>query len=299
MKAGVGGKNDATSLLPNIVSLITSIGKDHAAQLGNTLKEIAKDKAGIGQNDSTLIVQSAIDTQLLDIISKESQFQNTALLFSENYISKVNKDRLQLKIGAQTLEVNPKLQGHFQRQNLNLVIETWLFLFKNNLVNHLASIKGIEQTNWNARFEIIEGNPTFIIDAAHNEPALKVLIHSLDEFVSYKNRILVLGISKEKDIKKMSPLIGQIASEVYLTDDFYKSNTIEILKNSISNISILNQEEQTLTALIDFIKKKHSNKTIIVTGSIFMIGKARMSILKGNEMIELAYRQTGSIIQKK
>ncbi len=278
IEAGVGGKNDATSLLTNDLALITSIGLDHAQQLGDTLESVAKDKTGIAQRKTTLIVQHEISDAIKAIIKEECSKYKVRFKTSENYVQQykasLKTTLATVKIKHQKLDFAPNLKGDFQRQNLNLVIESWLFLKKKGIVKNIESLKAISKTQWKARFEIIGATPIWIIDAAHNEPAIRILMQSLNQISKPAERILLLGISKEKDYKNILKLTAEIASEVYLTDDFYKAHPIEILQAEILKYGLLNPENGDLETLIPTLKNR-KGKIIVVTGSIFMIGKAR------------------------
>ncbi len=282
-EAGVGGSNDATSYLPDTVSAITSIGLDHVAQLGNTLESVAKDKAGIAQSNSTLILSSSINDPLKEVIKKEIISKNITLVSTKNRrVSSsfsLEEPGFSYLIDQKTIQLQPSLKGHFQLRNLDLVIEIWRFLLSKKIVHRLESLQAVRATKWNARFEIIKKNPTWIFDAAHNEHALKALIISLDQMSNIEDRVLILGISKEKDAKKMLPIARQISKTVFLVDDFYKSTNNEVLINLASNIDFEQLESTKILKVINEVSQVFSKKIIVVTGSIFMIGQARNQLL--------------------
>jgi len=277
-EAGVGGSNDATSLLPNILALITSIGLDHSAQLGNTVESVALDKAGIAGSNSTLIVQNSIPSHLKNIIKHHVELQNIEFQISKNYIqtfeTSLTATFASVIINEEKLELHPSLKGNYQKDNLNLVIAAWEFLLKKGIVQHVKSLQAVSDTIWNVRFEVMNNNSIWIIDAAHNEPAIQVLIESLNQVSDKRERVLLLGISKEKDYKKILKLASKISDKVYLTDDFYKALSIQELEIEVSKLELNNPRNGNLSELVTILNEK-KKQIIVVTGSIFMIGKAR------------------------
>jgi dihydrofolate synthase / folylpolyglutamate synthase len=284
-ECGVGGSNDATSLLPSKVSLITSIGLDHVKQLGNRLEDIAIDKAGIANNDTTLFVNSKIKSNLKELIFKRSLERNVTLIESKNYItffeSQLTGTDLELNINNINIKLKPTLFGDFQQQNINLVIECWLYLINIGLASQLNSISGIENTRWSARFEVYKDNNIWIFDSAHNAEAFNELINSLDKVSYKKDRILLFGNSEEKDFVTITKLINKISTNIYLIDDFYKSIPQNSLLNEINHDYINNIGKSKMRDVIEDINKSQSNKIIVVAGSIFMVGAIRKIILDG------------------
>ena len=280
-EAGIGGKNDAVSLLPDVLSAITSIGLDHEKQLGGTLKSVATDKAGIALNHSTLWVQSTIPNALHPII-QENVNEGVSVFFTKEKVKPhaANSTDFFIKINEQQQLVTPQLQGSFQLENLNLAANIFDFLYQKKLIHNLKSIKGIEQTQWQARFERIGQSPEFLVDAAHNEHALQALVIALNRINAAENRVLVIGISSEKDRKKMAYWLPKLAQTIYLVDDFYKATSAKQLLQAFSSVEVSNTNGYEMQSVLAEVKATYSKELIVLTGSIFMIGKARELIVQ-------------------
>lgn len=274
-ESGIGGAHGSISLLPDLVSVITSIGLDHCELLGNTLESIAIDKAGIAQPNSTLIVGNSINEPLQKVIKETIITKNIVFLSTKNRRSFSTS----YMINEQEIVLQSSLKGRFQLQNLDLVIEIWLFLLSKKIVHRLESLQAVSVTKWNARFEIIKKKSTWILDAAHNEHAINALIISLNEISKVENRVLILGISKEKDAEKMLLLAPKIGKTVFLVDDFYKSTLNETLMNWAVNNDFDELKNSKIATAINNAAQYFAKKTIVVTGSIFMIGEARNQLL--------------------
>lgn len=278
-EAGVGGENDAVSLLPDFFALLSTIGLDHQAQLGNTLEAIAKDKAGILKG-GTLIFNAKIDEQLKNVIVQRARHQGVEARVSGNWIAPLaDTSRVRIRIGDFQTEVIPALKGAFQQENMNLVISACLFLQEKTLLDSWDWVKGLEKACWPGRFEKIGQQPSWIIDAAHNESGLRALVQALNHFSNKKERLLIYGNSEEKDYPALLNLVPELSQKAYLVDDFYKAVPKEALLRGLSpDVRIL--VPGSLPLALAHAKKNFPDQLIIVTGSIFMIGKARKWILQ-------------------
>jgi dihydrofolate synthase/folylpolyglutamate synthase len=278
-EAGVGGDNDSTSVLPSICSLLTSVGLDHKEQLGETLEEVALDKTGIANAGTTLIVNSEIPTHLKRVIEEKAFRKEVQVLESENYVEEYSTSLLETRalvnIGDHEMTLKPRLKGLFQKQNLNLIIRTWLHLQALGEVQHIDSIKGINHTQWEARFETLRKNPTWLLDAAHNPHALKALINALNEVSKKEDRVLLFGNSEEKDYQEIVKLTPEISENIYLVDSFYKAIPQDVLRNAMNIQNLRNIGDGDIQNTIDRIANEHPDKIVVVTGSIFMVGVVR------------------------
>lgn len=284
-EAGIGGSSDAVSLLPDIVGLITSVGKDHIEKLGPKLEDIASDKAGIVQAGSHLIVNHAIHTDLKKRIQSICQQRGVNYQVSsslvKNFQTSLDGSEGHLSNEQNLIPITLPLIGSFQEENLNLVISLANWLFHNDIISELKGfLEGLRFTSWPARMERIGQSPQWIIDAAHNEPALLALKKSLAIMSQKDKRILIFGLSLEKEYQIMIPIAAQLANHIFLVDQFYKARTATELQSIFAQLPVPPYTE--IVSLEEAVQKSHQHfkeKLVIVTGSIFMIGKARQIIL--------------------
>ncbi len=283
-EAGIGGANDSTSLLPAVVSVITSIGLDHQKQLGETLEEIAIDKTGIAPTGTTLLVNSEIPEHLKAVIKAKAKGNAVLVKESGAFISAYTFDLLQnhalATIDGRRFELEPSLPGYFQKQNLNLVIEVWLFLYNKGIVPNIEDISGVRFTKWEARFEVIRSKPTWILDAAHNPEAFAALIDSLNKVCSKDQRVLLFGNSEEKDFKTILKLIPAIADTIYFVDDFHKAIPKSVLSAHCDRTAVGDSGDGTIENTIPLLMDRHPDNIIVAAGSIFMVGMVRESLKK-------------------
>lgn len=276
IEAGVGGFNDATHLLPDMGGAITSVGLDHAPQLGATVAAIAHDKAGIVQPRSTLILGVALPPTAQQAIATVAQDRNVTIK-EATYVEcrPLNAAAYALTWAQQTTTVELPLRGTFQRDNLQLVARIWAYFIAKGLVSRWTDLQGIAHTRWAGRLEMLGHAPTFLLDAAHNEAALAALHQALTAFATPDDCLLIVGISAEKDVAAMAPWLKQLARGGYLVDDFYKSRPAASLQAHFP------PDQWQIRSLAEALAEgqQRAPRYLIVTGSIFMLGAARPLVL--------------------
>ena len=205
MEVGFGGLYDSTNIIYPMISVITSIGYDHMKILGNTLEEIAKQKAGIiKENSETVYMEQK--TNIDDIIEKTcKEKQNILHMVQQSEIKnqRFEKDREVFDYKQyHNIEVN--LKGKRQIQNAALVLECCEILNKNGYLLSEEVIKnGLKTVIHKGRFEEIYQNPIMIFDGGHNEQAIENLKETIDLCYKNANKIYVISVLKSKDYQKI------------------------------------------------------------------------------------------------
>ena len=239
MEVGMGGRLDATNIIMPEVSVITNIGYDHKEFLGDTLREIAREKAGIIKEDVPVVI-SYQDREVLDVIEMTADEKHadlylygrdfSSLLKSEN-VSGLCFDYRESDSFAIHDLILP-LRGEHQMQNASLAIKAAGIVLNNLRVSGspvhgedtIKYIKdGIAAVKWPGRLEYIQEDPPILIDAAHNPAAADALARALKRnfLETYKKIIIILGIMADKDIKGIMEPLLPLASEVILTAPSY------------------------------------------------------------------------------
>ncbi len=276
-EAGIGGANDAVSLLPDFLALITSIGLDHQQQLGHSLGEIASDKAGIARNGQ-LLVNRSISPVLKKIIQQNAASAGVRYQESKPGSTTMDDHRMIISCQGKNFAISPALQGLFQQQNVNLVVSALQVLIESGQLHSCDGIVGLEKVSWPGRYEKMGAAPTWLIDAAHNESGLQALADSLDKEYERGDRILVYGNSEEKEHPKLVRWLPELANVVYLVDDFYKAFPRQKLAGLIGEKMTVIQENG-LEKTLSLLRAQYPDRVIVITGSIFMIGQARKWIV--------------------
>lgn len=212
MEVGLGGLYDSTNIIYPMISVITSIGYDHMQVLGNTLEDIAKQKAGIIKEDShTVYIKQ--EPKLDKIIIETCKEKKNTLHMIEKEEIKNQKFQNSFEIfdykQYHNIEVN--LKGKKQIQNASLVLECCDILKKNGYMITEEAIKnGLRTVIHKGRFEIVYENPTIIFDGGHNEQAIQNLKETINLYYEKAKKIYVISVLKSKDYK---PILDDILEE--------------------------------------------------------------------------------------
>ena len=205
MEVGFGGLYDSTNVIYPMISVISSIGYDHMKVLGNTLKEIAKQKAGIiKENSETVYMGQGTDIDNI-IVETCKEKRNTLHMVKQSEI-KNQKFENEMEIfdykPYHNIEVN--LRGKRQTQNAALVLECCDILNKNGyLLSEEVIRNGLKTVIHKARFEVIHQNPTIIFDGGHNEQAIENLKETIELYYKTTKKIFVISVLKSKDYHKI------------------------------------------------------------------------------------------------
>lgn len=287
LETGFGGMYDCTNIINHpLVSIITSIGYDHMNILGNTLPEIAYQKAGIiKRNSHTVIFEE--EPEIDNVFISECKKKNSILRIVKkkdifNYSFDDNYQYFDYK-NFKAITIN--LKGKVQIKNACLCLETFNIL--NELgyhVNMISIQKGLSTVIHKGRMEQINDNPIIIYDGAHNEPAIKNFQDMVKMYYNKMKRVYIISILKRKDYNKMLKLIAQDKeakfiltsgnnSETYASGDelfecikqfteidkIYKKNLDDAIKEALnSNIDTVNfviGSFYTYGTVIDIIQK--------------------------------------------
>ncbi len=264
IETGLGGRLDATNVIRPIVSVITSIGKDHTAILGNTLSSIASEKAGIIKNKITCVV-GKLPTTALKVIRAAAQAKKSEFIIAN-----------QIK----TNNYNIGLHGEFQKHNAMIalqvvrILQSKKFSISNEAIaNGLANVA--ELTKLRGRFEIINRKPVIILDVAHNPDALNAALQTLKS-IKHNTLHIVFGVMKDKEYAKMFSILKTVHPTLYLvqpeTDRALALSELE--KQALAKkipFRISNSVTEGVQLAISQMKK---NDALLITGSFYVVGEA-------------------------
>jgi dihydrofolate synthase / folylpolyglutamate synthase len=196
LEVGMGGRLDATNVVKPLAALITPIGFDHTDFLGNTLRKIAREKAGIIHRGA-VVLTSNDEPVVLDVLRKR------AAKFGNRFIHV-------------TAEHETPLEGAFQRRNAALAVRAARELG----VPHDAIERGVKNTSWRGRLEHrLIGGKEIWIDGAHNAHAVRAVAPYLDEHVP-RPRALVFGIMSDKDVDEVKARLFPLFDRVITTEPY-------------------------------------------------------------------------------
>ncbi len=285
IEVGLGGLLDSTNVVEPMLTAITTIGMDHTDILGDTLEEIAAQKAGIIKTGIP-VVTGNIQSQALAVIEAQAQEkQAKTYRFDQEYeVAYHNPDPQWGEIfdfyneAGKLTELKTSLLGQHQIENAGVAIQTfYLFCQLKSLPFKEKEVRdGLKKTFWPARMERMSEEPLIILDGAHNEHAMKRLVENMKrEFKNYHINILFSAL-ETKDISKMLEQLLEIPnSEITLTS-FEYPKALDLAKN------YQNVDESRITVaslwqfgLADLLERTSSEDLILVTGSLYFVSEVR------------------------
>ena len=286
IETGLGGRLDATNIISPLVSIITPISLDHMEYLGDSIEEVAAEKGGIIKNGTAVIIgrQEGAALHVLQQIAG-TKGAETFLMGRDFRISDLSADPFDycgLKRRIEGIEIS--MYGDYQKENASLALACIERLALDGYrVNDDHLLSGIKETFWPGRFEIIDDNPPFILDGAHNPAAAKGLAQSLKTRFNGGRGVFVLGFMGDKDIKAILAEFAPLASDMILTRPagdraFDPAAAAPESLNALppSRVSVIGDIKEAINEGIMLAKEK---SFIIITGSLYMVGEAR-TILK-------------------
>lgn len=221
LEVGLGGRLDATNVVYPLVAVITNVDYDHMDQLGNTLREIAGEKAGIIK-ENALVVTASDEKEVLDVIKKTCQEKNCRLwqvgkdILWEKGATNLFKQTFNLTIGDKHyFNLETGLLGEHQIINGATAFGVVLALQEKGIsIPEEAIRQGLAKSRWAGRLEIMQENPLVVVDGAHNQAGAKILRKALKEVFVYEKLILLLAIFADKAVddvvKELAPLADKI-----------------------------------------------------------------------------------------
>ncbi len=305
-EVGLGGRLDATNVVNPIVTAITSISYDHVHILGDTLTEIAREKAGIIKPGIPVVIAPQSEEARLTIerIAAEKSAPVTRVGLDYLYMS------LSHSLGNQSLYVwsaseQPMVDAYLESRNqpdwaptkltipllgnhqvenaatayaiLQVAQERGLALGDNRKASQDAIVRGFSKVVWPGRFEILRHKPPIIVDCAHNRDSMLKLRLTLDEYFPVQPVYLVFGASEDKDIEGMFTELMPIVRQVIAVKSFHPraiepERLVEIAHRFGRPAQVIANVKD---AMREAMRLAGNQAMVLVTGSIFVAAEAR------------------------
>lgn len=280
LETGLGGRLDVTNVVNSVISVITNVSFDHTAILGNTLKEIAFEKAGIIKNGEICIFSQNL-AELENEINKKTKKSINVLKKYKNIDIELDKKNFTTTIKFEDDKKIKKFKlplfGKFQGNNFLLSYE----IAKRFGISDKDIQNGINHLKLFGRFEIFSKNPFVILDVAHNEDSMKVLFENLS-FLYKKNEVIfITSMLKTKDFVPIFEKIQEFSDKIFITslkDVTYGMSSHEIKKEieKFENKGKFFEKivfEDDILAAYKKAKKLEKYKAIVICGSFYEIAK--------------------------
>lgn len=282
IETGMGGRLDATNIVKSpLVSVLTSISKDHSRFLGETLEEITFNKAGIIKKNCPVV--SAIQCDEAAKVIKEEAIKNNSKLIVCNELQNVrfNNDKTYGRyVGiSNEFNVETSMLGTFQIHNIPTAIETILalksegfFIYKENIEN------GIKNASISGRCERINGTPAIYIDGGHNPGAAFNLKNTLEMYFTNRKLVYIIGVLADKDYDTVLSVTGGLANHIITVtppDNARSLDGRELLKTALKYNTSAEYADDLEKAVNRGIECAGDDGVLFVFGSLSYLGRIK------------------------
>lgn len=272
-EVGMGGRLDTTNIITPLMSIITNIGYDHIAYLGNTLPEIACEKAGIIK-EGIPVFTAETKKCCLEVFDRVADQKHTKVHKVRPGKGNIIDNRVHFTHGG--YEISLPTLALYQVKNATLALRVADYLRLNHIIelDRKDIINGLESTSWNGRFEIINEKPLVIVDGAHNEHGIAAIEDSV-RCLSHP-LCIIASILSDKQYDKMIKTLNHLADELIITT--FNSSRATPLETLVGNNDVTAIEDYHRA--LNYALNKYSDGTILITGSLYFVSDIR-SLFKG------------------
>ena len=259
VEVGLGGRLDSTNIITPELSVITNIGLDHTQFLGETLPEIAFEKAGIIKHKIPVIIgeeQAAVKQVFL----KKAEAENAPIYFASDTVKTFKTDLL----------------GNYQQRNLKTAVAAIKLLkgfqvSEQNMENGLLNV--VKNTNLKGRWQVLQENPKVICDTAHNTEGLEMVLQQLKK-EAFKKLHIVLGFVSDKKLEDVLPLFPNNASYYFCKPDIPRGLSAVVLQEKAIPFDLIGEKYTSVKeALNSALLNANQQDIIYVGGSTFVVAE--------------------------
>ena len=291
IETGLGGRLDSTNIITPEVSVITNIGWDHMQILGDTLPEIATEKAGIIKPGIPVVVGES-DPETAPVFERTARDREADIRFADRLAEVTTLRESDLLLEATVRHVSDDrertyvldLPGLYQSKNLLTVLATVDVLREKGWkIDDQALEEGLRHTrrltNLMGRWETVRKSPRVVLDVAHNEPGIRQVLEQLRR-TAYKRLHLVVGMVKDKDVTGVLSLLPKDAHYHFTRSGVPRALPEEELTALAASVGLHGRTHPDVnTALQSALREADPDDLILVCGSVFLVGEVDRGML--------------------
>ena len=283
-ETGLGGRLDSTNVIHPMISVITNIGHDHMNVLGESIEQVAKEKAGIIKS-GVPVISGVEQEEALNVIKDEIKSKWSKLYQYGNQFDTENHEMLDdgeaftfTSLFTKKEHLQISMKGTHQVKNAALALMTvdYLQRFYSLVVEDESIEKGLKKANWPGRFEQVMDKPKVIVDGAHNPEGIEQLVKTIENRYSdnYNVRIIFSAL-EDKNIKEMVNPLSQVAFRMtFTTFDFPRAMNAKELFEACT-FTNKHYREDWKEALQEEMDSMSENEVLIVCGSLYFVSEVR------------------------
>jgi dihydrofolate synthase/folylpolyglutamate synthase len=285
LEVGMGGRLDATNVVHSLVSVLTNVSLEHTEVLGDTVLEIAEEKAGIVKQGGVLVTATE-DEEVFNLLEKICESKDSKIYLVDRDVqykkfdSSLNGQRFRIEGLNQVYEelFIPLLGSHQIRNAATAVGAVESLSHYGIEIQGGAIKKGLKDTTWPGRLEVVQKNPLVVLDCAKDVKAVKAVKEALLDDFSYDKVMGVVSISSDKKIPEMMREMGEVVDHFIITTHKVRGRAAEPYRlveeaerNSKTHEVVLDVKD----AVERGIRLAKRGDMVLVIGSVFFVGEAR------------------------
>lgn len=281
LEVGLGGRFDATNIIDTpLLNIITSIGYDHTAILGDTLEKIAFEKSGTVKTNSTVVIGSDIPDVCVEVIKQRCIETSSELIIPKSRAENVKYNLPYTLFDYKDKTYELSLCGTYQIQNAITAIEAANALKEKTDLCDDDIRRGLKNSFWKCRFEIKGNNPTVVLDGAHNSHGIKALMESIEAYFPGKKRVFLFSMLGEKDWEESVKLISSHTKNVVVTTvPSLRENPADEINKMFSEYGTESIYIKEPSDALEYAKiKAGDDGAVFVFGSLYLAGYLRKYI---------------------
>lgn len=289
IETGLGGRLDATNLIVPLLSVITNVGMDHTSLLGDTIEQIAREKAGIIKKSVPVVVGEA-DAAYNGVIEARAEELRSQVIYAQNIYECVSQSA---KEEGQTITLrrledgfvykfDMDLGGSYQYKNLITAAAAIRFLHSSSplTISRRAFVEGVASaataTSFAGRWQVVEHNPLLVLDTGHNAHGVRLVSEDLKALSQRVNRLIcVIGFSADKDIDEMLALLPREAYYIFTQASSERAaKAVDIVAKALASGLMGVAVGSVAEAMAQARDMAAENDAIFVGGSNFVVAEA-------------------------
>ncbi|GAA4922132.1 folylpolyglutamate synthase/dihydrofolate synthase family protein [Mucilaginibacter defluvii] len=286
IEVGLGGRLDSTNVITPLLSLITNIGWDHMNMLGNTLPEIAGEKAGIIKPNVPVIISERQD-EVAGVFIKKAAEVNTLITFAtdewqvevmDHQDDVLTHNTLIAKKKQQVYKLDVDLTGTYQQKNIKGVLEAveqlraqGFHITDEHVEQALKKVKTL--TGLHGRWEVLSSSPLTICDTGHNPDGIQEVLKNIAG-VNYNQLHFVIGMVNDKDITKVLAMLPQAAIYYFCKPDIPRGLAAEELQAKALSFNLTGDTYTSVKAALRAAQAAANNNDLVFAGgSTFVVAE--------------------------
>ncbi|HSW64672.1 MAG TPA: folylpolyglutamate synthase/dihydrofolate synthase family protein [Dissulfurispiraceae bacterium] len=299
IETGMGGRLDATNVILPDVSVITSISMDHREHLGNSLAEIAREKAGIIKRGVPVVSSSQMPDACTVIAEAADERGSRAVFYGKDFIAHMKESSLDGTVfdyvsgDDRIADCRTPLAGLYQAENAAVALHAVRIALgepQGGIQSTFSAEQaqaGLRSTSWRGRLEIVDREPLTIADGAHNPAAAEALAGFVRSSLAHYDVVLVAGMLSDKDCAGVMKHLCSCAHFVIVTaPDFSRAADPEFIAALVRHYGRNCAVVASVPAALEYARKLCREKSsasgreslILVTGSLYTVGEACHSL---------------------